>query len=59
MQRDLAAIGYGCPQTGILDPATQDVLCAFQRHYRPWRIDGRLDGESQARARELKYLINC
>ncbi len=59
VQRDLAAIGYSCPQTGTLDPETSDVLCAFQRRYRPWRIDGRLDGETHARARALRELINC
>jgi N-acetylmuramoyl-L-alanine amidase len=59
VQRDLAEIGYACPQTGTLDPATSDVLCAFQRRYRPWRIDGRLDGETHARARALRELINC
>ena len=58
VQRDLAAIGYACPQTGTLDPETSDVLCAFQRRYRPWRIDGRLDGETHARARALRELIN-
>jgi N-acetylmuramoyl-L-alanine amidase len=58
-QRDLAAIGYGCPQTGTLDPATADVLAAFQRRYRPWRIDGRLDGETHARIRAVRELINC
>jgi predicted nucleic acid-binding protein len=42
-----------------LDAATADVLCAFQRRYRPWRIDGRLDGETHARARALRELINC
>jgi N-acetylmuramoyl-L-alanine amidase len=58
VQRDLAAIGYGCPQSGMLDPATADVLAAFQRRYRPWRIDGRLDGETHARARALCELTN-
>ncbi len=58
VQRDLAAIGYGCPQTGTLDDATAAVLRAFQRRYRPWRIDGRLDGETHARARALRDLIN-
>ena len=59
VQRDMAAIGYACPQSGTLDAATADVLCAFQRRYRPWRIDGRLDGETHARARALRELINC
>jgi N-acetyl-anhydromuramyl-L-alanine amidase AmpD len=42
----------------MLDRATADVLAAFQRRYRPWRIDGRLDGETHARARALRELTN-
>jgi len=34
---DLARFGY--------DAAARDVIEAFQRHYRPWRIDGKADAE--------------
>ncbi|MFM9939666.1 MAG: N-acetylmuramoyl-L-alanine amidase [Hyphomicrobiaceae bacterium] len=42
-QQKLARYGYGVPQTGILDADTRIVVAAFQRHFRPARVDGRLD----------------
>ena len=39
----LAAYGYDAPQTGIIDLKTSKVIRAFQLHFRPARIDGRLD----------------
>lgn len=39
----LRTYGYGIDETGELDLATQQVLIAFQRHFRPARVDGRLD----------------
>ena len=42
----LAGIGYGIAVTGRDDAATAAVLAAFQRRYRPKRIDGRLDSET-------------
>ena len=39
----LAAYGYGLEPTGELDIATAKVLRAFQLHFRPRRVDGRLD----------------
>lgn len=43
MQRLLAAYGYETPQTGEFDAMTEKVVCAFQRHFRPARCDGRMD----------------
>jgi len=43
VQESLAAYGYGVEPTGILDQATAFVLRAFQLHFRPARVDGRLD----------------
>jgi N-acetylmuramoyl-L-alanine amidase len=43
LQAELARFGYGVPQSGRLDEATRLVLLAFQRHFRPARIDGRPD----------------
>jgi N-acetylmuramoyl-L-alanine amidase len=40
LQRMLAAYGYGVELTGILDAPTRIVVEAFQRHFRPARVDG-------------------
>ena len=40
MQRRLASYGYGVPSHGEFDIATQYVVIAFQRHFRPARVDG-------------------
>jgi len=47
-QRMLAEWGYGIPESGVLCPLTQAVVAAFQRRYRPGRIDGVFDGECGA-----------
>lgn len=47
-QRQLARLGYACPQHGRLDRATRNVLSAFQMHYRPGRYDGAPDAETGA-----------
>lgn len=39
----LAAYGYGVPVTGAMDALTTPVIAAFQRHFRPARVDGVLD----------------
>jgi N-acetylmuramoyl-L-alanine amidase len=43
LQRALATYGYGVPLSGQYDAATMDVVAAFQRHFRPERIDGIAD----------------
>lgn len=45
---DLAAFGYG-----YLEDDAAAVIRAFQRHFRPGRIDGEADGECRAIARWL------
>ena len=47
-QKQLAAYGYGISPTGELDLKTSRVLRAFQLHFRPKRIDGRLDQSTAA-----------
>ncbi len=49
LQHDLARIGYAVPCSGCLDPATRCVITAFQRHWRPQRVDGEPDPETLAR----------
>ncbi len=48
-QRLLAAIGYETALSGALDEETRAAVTAFQRHFRPARCDGALDGETLAR----------
>jgi N-acetylmuramoyl-L-alanine amidase len=55
-QHALAAVGYDCSPSFVLDAPTTAVLTAFQRRFRPWRCDGRLDGETHARARAMAEL---
>ncbi|HEX7791459.1 MAG TPA: N-acetylmuramoyl-L-alanine amidase [Afipia sp.] len=43
LQRAFASFGYGIAPTGQYDAATMDVVAAFQRHFRPERIDGIAD----------------
>ena len=40
LQRTLRNYGYGIEETGHYDDATRIVVTAFQRHFRPARIDG-------------------
>jgi N-acetylmuramoyl-L-alanine amidase len=54
IQRDLAAIGYECPATGVLDEDTRAAIAAFQRHFRPAQVSGIPDGETAALAALLK-----
>lgn len=43
IQESLAAIGYGVAQSGDFDAATATVVTAFQRRFRPARMDGAFD----------------
>lgn len=47
-QQQLARLGYAAPQHGRLDRDTQNVIAAFQMHYRPARYDGQPDAETAA-----------
>ena len=49
IQVGLAQFGYGCPTSGEFDETTEAVVTAFQRHFRPARIDGRFDAECRHR----------
>ena len=49
----LTEYGYDCPQTGADDEATRLVVTAFQRHFRPERIDGIVDAETALRLAAL------
>jgi N-acetylmuramoyl-L-alanine amidase len=43
LQAQLAEYGYRIGQTGTYDAQTRDVVAAFQRHFRPARVDGIAD----------------
>jgi N-acetylmuramoyl-L-alanine amidase len=42
-QKLLARYGYGVSPSGYFDGTTRDAIAAFQRHFRPARVDGVLD----------------
>jgi hypothetical protein len=42
-QKLLARFGYGVSPSGYFDGTTRDAVAAFQRHFRPARVDGILD----------------
>ena len=46
MQASLAAYGYGIAKSGIYDASTEYVVTAFQRHFRPARVDGIADAST-------------
>ena len=52
-QAGLARFGYGIAASGSYDAATGIVVAALQRHFRPSRVDGIADGETQAVLRAL------
>ncbi|MDO9058578.1 MAG: peptidoglycan-binding protein, partial [Bradyrhizobium sp.] len=43
LQQALAKYGYGIPTTGKYDAPTMEAVTAFQRHFRPARVDGVAD----------------
>ena len=53
MQRLLAAYGYGIEQSGMFDAASELVVIALQRHFRPARVDGRYDASTAATLERL------
>ncbi len=53
LQRTLRKYGYDVEDTGSYDDATRDVVTAFQRHFRPARIDGIADPSTLLTLRAL------
>jgi N-acetylmuramoyl-L-alanine amidase len=43
LQSAFADFGYGIAVSGVFDEATRDVVAAFQRHFRPAKVDGIAD----------------
>ncbi len=58
-QTTLGAIGYRATGSGVLDEETRRVLIAFQRRFRPSRIDGDLDDETAARLAAVERAVSA
>jgi N-acetylmuramoyl-L-alanine amidase len=53
LQAMLVLYGYHLPVTGAFDEATERVVTAFQRHFRPERVDGVADASTITTLRDL------
>jgi len=53
IQEKLSQYGYGLLVNGSYDSATHDAVKAFQRHFRPARVDGITDESTRATLNEL------
>jgi len=53
LQKQLARFGYGLKITGGYDDDTRSVVTAFQRHFRPERVDGLADPSTIETLRRL------
>jgi N-acetylmuramoyl-L-alanine amidase len=49
LQAGLTRLGYDSAPSGDYDAATATIVRAFQRHWRPYLVDGVADGETRAR----------
>ena len=49
LQAGLTRLGYDSAPSGRFDEGTATIVEAFQRHWRPARVDGVADGETRAR----------
>jgi len=58
-QQALAAFGYSVDPTGTHDLATRNAVVAFQRRFRPARLDGVFDRECKALLADLLEQIGC
>ncbi|MGZ5841576.1 MAG: N-acetylmuramoyl-L-alanine amidase [Xanthobacteraceae bacterium] len=53
LQTMLAKVGYAAELTGVYDDQTRDIIAAFQRHFRPVRVDGVADRSTIETLRRL------
>jgi len=53
LQKSLADYGYGVEPSANYDTVTKDVVVAFQRHFRPARVDGLADPSTRETLRRL------
>ena len=59
LQGLLARYGYGIPSPGPFDRPMHDVVVAFQRHFRPARVDGIADASTVDTLRRLLAARPC
>jgi len=59
VQAMLGTIGYRAPGSRLLDDETRHVLVAFQRRFRPRRVDGGLDDETAARISAVERAVSA
>lgn len=57
-QAALSRFGYGLEETGRHDESSASVARAFQRHFRPAKVDGRIDSECRAVLDALLELLD-
>src|SRR5271166_4018467 len=53
LQKSLREYGYGIETNGDYDSSTLEVVTAFQRHFRPERVDGHADPSTRSTLQEL------
>jgi N-acetylmuramoyl-L-alanine amidase len=53
LQNDLGRYGYAIAVTGVYEEATAQVVRAFQRHFRPARVDGIADASTRTTLADL------
>ena len=58
LQAMFALYGYSVEITGVYDRQTKTVVTAFQRHFRPERVDGEIDASTIATLRALVEALN-
>ncbi len=59
LQSMLSLYGYGVEKSGIFDRATEIVVAAFQRHFRPRKVDGIADAATVETLRRLLSSLPC
>lgn len=57
LQATLAQFGYAVSPTGEYDKATTDAVTAFQRHFRPARVDGYADHSTTETLKRLLAVV--
>jgi N-acetylmuramoyl-L-alanine amidase len=57
LQSLFANVGYGIEITGVFDERMEAVVAAFQRHWRPAKVDGIADAETLQRLRALAAMM--